>query len=170
MRDKIQSDVCRAKHIKALPPVSCYEEKGNNKQGVSSLTKDESRERILHKLREKVAIKEVTLIEELLELEGIFFDPNLVEDVEMAYEDVTSQTISSLHQAVEELGITVEELKRENKALKAELEAAKCSKKIDKAKETRSFLHNISGIFSVFISLFGSPSHDLVLHDSKISN
>lgn len=51
------------------------------------------------------------LLQELFILEGIFFDPNSVEDLESAFEDVTLRTISSLQQAVEELVFTVEEVR-----------------------------------------------------------
>lgn len=52
------------------------------------------------------------LLEELFIAEGIFFDPNSVEDLELAYEDVTFRTISSLKQAVEELTNSVEEVRQ----------------------------------------------------------
>lgn len=61
-------------------------------------------------LREKLDVEDVELLEELFILEGILFDPNSVEDLESAYEDVTLQTISSLQQAVEELVFTIEEV------------------------------------------------------------
>lgn len=51
------------------------------------------------------------LLEELFVLEGIFFDPNSVEDLESAFEDVTLRTISSLQQTVEELVGTVEKVR-----------------------------------------------------------
>ena len=54
--------------------------------------------------------EDVQLLEQLFVLEGIFFDPNSVEEVESAYEDVTSITISSLQKAVEELVATVDEV------------------------------------------------------------
>ena len=61
-------------------------------------------------LRERLNVEDVNLLEELLVLEGIFFDPNSMEDLEANYEDVTLQTISSLQQAVEELMFTVQEV------------------------------------------------------------
>lgn len=54
--------------------------------------------------------EDVQLLEQLFILEGIFFDPNSVEEVESAYEDVTSRTISSLQKAVDELITTVDEV------------------------------------------------------------
>lgn len=55
--------------------------------------------------------EDVQLLEELFILEGLFFDPNSVEEIELAYEDVTSRTISSLHKAVEALSATVDEVR-----------------------------------------------------------
>ena len=52
------------------------------------------------------------LLEELFILEGLFFDVTSVEDLESAYQDITSWTISSLQQAVEELTYTVEEVSK----------------------------------------------------------
>lgn len=52
----------------------------------------------------------VDLLEQLFILEGIFFDPNSVEEVESAYEDITSRTISSLQNAVKELSSTAEKV------------------------------------------------------------
>ncbi|GAB4855512.1 serine/threonine-protein kinase KIN2 [Ancistrocladus abbreviatus] len=113
----------RAKHIKASPRVNHIEDR-NNKQEVTLEDKDESYERIMKKLRERLGPEEVELLEELLVLEGIIFHPNSIEDLESVYEDVTIRTILSLQQAVEELVFTVEELKKENKELKARLATA----------------------------------------------
>ncbi|KAL6953266.1 serine/threonine-protein kinase KIN2 [Sarracenia purpurea var. burkii] len=149
----------RATHIKAAPRVSCKEDKYTKKHGASTLAKDKSCERILDKLREKLDVEDVKLLEELFILEGIFFDINSVEDLESAYEDVTIQTISSLQQAVEELAVTVEELKKENKALKARLEAAERSDELwTESGERMSFLHNILGI-GFFIPRLGTLFH-----------
>jgi kinesin family protein 5 len=63
-------------------------------------------------LRERLDEEDVKLLEELFILEGLFFDVNSVEDLESAYQDVTSWTISSLQQAVEELTYTVEEVSK----------------------------------------------------------
>ena len=54
--------------------------------------------------------EDVKLLEELFILEGIFFDPYSVEELESSYEDVTLQTISSLQEFVEELVSSVEEV------------------------------------------------------------
>ena len=56
--------------------------------------------------------EEVELLEELLILEGIMFDPNLTGNLESDYDDVSSKIVSSLQQAVEELLVTVEEVRR----------------------------------------------------------
>lgn len=50
------------------------------------------------------------LLEELFRLSGILYDPCSPEDLDSAFEDVTSQTIISLQQMVEELVSTVEEV------------------------------------------------------------
>lgn len=55
--------------------------------------------------------EDVQLLEQLFILEGIFFDPYSVEQVELAYEDVTSRTISSLQKTVEELLTTVDKVR-----------------------------------------------------------
>ncbi|XP_016538518.1 kinesin-like protein KIN-1 isoform X6 [Capsicum annuum] len=134
----------RAKHIKASVHVSCKEDLDCNKAIAVYTNVDESRERILGKLRETMTAEDVQLLEKLFVLEGIFFDPNSVDEIEAAYEDVTSRTISSLHKAVEELSTGVEkvsfpngielhfdvpwwiisQMKRENAALKARLKAS----------------------------------------------
>lgn len=44
-------------------------------------------------------------------LEGIFFDPNSVEALESAYEDVTLRTISTLQKAVEDLAAINEKVR-----------------------------------------------------------
>jgi kinesin family protein 5 len=61
-------------------------------------------------LRERLDTEDVKLLEELFILEGIFFDPYSVEELESSYEDVTLQTISSLQEFVEELVSSVEEV------------------------------------------------------------
>ncbi|GMP60611.1 hypothetical protein CsSME_00023396 [Camellia sinensis var. sinensis] len=149
----------RAKHIKASPRVSSKEDKYEKKHGAPTLANDESCKRILDKLREKLDVEDVKLLEELFVLEGIFFDLSSVEDLESAYEDVTLRTISSLQHAVEELVVTVEELKRENRALKAKLEAAERSDELCKESvEGISFLHKILDI-GFFIPWIGSFFH-----------
>ncbi|KAK4414536.1 Kinesin-like protein KIN-1 [Sesamum alatum] len=108
----------RAKHIKALPHVSLKEDEDTSGLGALTLMKNESCERILEKLSQKMKAEDVQLLAQLFILEGIFFDPNSVEEVEAAYDDVTSRTISTLQKAVEELSETVEQLKKENQVLK----------------------------------------------------
>lgn len=61
-------------------------------------------------MAERLEPEDVQLLEQLFILEGIFFNPNSLEEVESAYEDVTSRTISSLQKAVEELVTTVDEV------------------------------------------------------------
>ncbi|KAK2984088.1 hypothetical protein RJ640_028552, partial [Escallonia rubra] len=112
----------RAKHIKASPHITCKDDKLTNTHEASFLTKDNSCERILEKLRERLDAEDVKLLEELFVLEGIFFDPSSVEDLESAYEDVMLKTISSLQAVLEEHVATVKKLKRENNALKARLQ------------------------------------------------
>uniref|UniRef100_M1CSC8 Kinesin-like protein n=1 Tax=Solanum tuberosum TaxID=4113 RepID=M1CSC8_SOLTU len=114
----------RAKHVKASVHVSCKEDLDNTKDATVYTYVDESRERILAKLRERMTADDVQLLEKLFVLEGIFFDPNSIDEIEATYEDVTSRTISSLHKAVEELSTGVEKMKRENVALKASLKVS----------------------------------------------
>ncbi|KAH0784536.1 hypothetical protein KY290_004134 [Solanum tuberosum] len=114
----------RAKHVKASVHVSCKEDLDNTKDATVYTYVDESRERILAKLRERMTADDVQLLEKLFVLEGIFFDPNSIDEIEATYEDVTSRTISSLHKAVEELSTGVEKMKRENVALKARLKVS----------------------------------------------
>ncbi|KAL3838504.1 hypothetical protein ACJIZ3_023095 [Penstemon smallii] len=109
----------RAKHIKASPRVSLKEDEDTRRTEIISSTINESRERILEKLGQKMNAEDVQLLEQLLILEGIFFDPNSVEEVESAYEDVTSRTISSMQKTIKELITTVEKLTKENQILKA---------------------------------------------------
>ncbi|KAL7120416.1 hypothetical protein ACP275_02G121400 [Erythranthe tilingii] len=108
----------RAKHIKALPHVSLKEDEDTASSEPQPPTKNESCERILEKLGQRMKPEDVQLLEQLFILEGIFFDPNSVEEVELAYQDVTSTTISSLQKAVQDLSTTIDELKKENQFLK----------------------------------------------------
>ncbi|XP_047937552.1 kinesin-like protein KIN-1 [Salvia hispanica] len=109
----------RAQHIKQSAHFNVKEDEDTISSPEVSSTKNESSERILAKLAERMEPEDVQLLEQLFVLEGIFFDPNSVEEVESAYEDVTSITISSLQKAVEELVATVDEVKKENETLKA---------------------------------------------------
>ncbi|KAG5244875.1 hypothetical protein OIU76_002946 [Salix suchowensis] len=147
----------RAKHIKASPLVSRREDRHAKKHGDITLTKDESCDRILNKLRERLDDEDVRLLEELFILEGLFFDANSVEDLESAYQDVTSWTISSLQQTVEELIYTVEELNDKNKALKARLAYAERFDAMSKKNEDNAgVLFKMSGIISLLFSRAGS--------------
>ncbi|CAK9164925.1 unnamed protein product, partial [Ilex paraguariensis] len=148
-----------AKHIKSSLRVQCKEDKFDKTHGPTSLPKDETCQKILDKLRGKLDVDVMELLEELFIEEGIFNDFNSDEEVESAFKDVTSRTISSLQQAVEELLVTVEELEGENKALKARVEAAeRYDAHWKEARENPSFLHRILGI-NGFISWFGSFFH-----------
>ncbi|CAL2269253.1 unnamed protein product [Prunus armeniaca] len=146
----------RAKHIKMSPRVKCNEDKCAEKQGpASSPIKHESCEIILDKLKERFDAEHVKLLEELFTLNGILFDPCSSEELDSAFEDVTSQTIVSLQQAVEELASTVDELKRENKGLKVRLAAAERSHAAGKEagdNNTSSLVHKLPGILSSFVS------------------
>ncbi|XP_057807835.1 kinesin-like protein KIN-1 isoform X2 [Salvia miltiorrhiza] len=113
----------RAKHIKQSAHVSVKEDEDTSIPADVSSTQNESSERILSKLAERLEPEDVQLLEQLFILEGIFFNPNSVEEVESAYEDVTSRTISSLQKAVEELVTAVDELKKENEILKGLIKA-----------------------------------------------
>lgn len=62
-------------------------------------------------IRENFKAEDVDLLEQLFMLEGLFFDPSSVEEVESAYEDLTSRTISLLQKAVEELSLKVVEVR-----------------------------------------------------------
>ncbi|GMY21421.1 kinesin-like protein KIN-1 [Fagus crenata] len=149
----------RAKHIKASPRVNCIEEKYAKKHEVLCRDKDESCKRILDKLRERLDTEDVKLLEELFILEGIFFDPYSVEELESSYEDVTLQTISSLQEFVEELVSSVEELKKKNKALKARVEAAERLDALPiECGKYSNVLHKILCAFSFFKSWIGSFS------------
>ncbi|KAI5658953.1 hypothetical protein M9H77_27746 [Catharanthus roseus] len=140
----------RAKHIKAFINVACHEDSCTKKHDSLSLNTEESRERILIKLRENLKAEDVKLLEELFIMEGIFFDPNSVEEVESAYEDITSKTISSLQNAVEELSLQVKEvgitlfstsLTTQNASLEARLQVTEISNMLKKeAKGNASFL------------------------------
>ncbi|GAB2277511.1 hypothetical protein Dimus_012218 [Dionaea muscipula] len=142
----------RAKHIKASPRVARCEDESIKKEQSTVGNKDESYERIINKLRERLGVEEVELLEELLVLEGILFYPNSIEDLDTAYEDVTSRTISSLQQAVEELVFSVEELKRENKNLKARLAIAATPRKLGRNVSGKvCFWDKMTGAFSYLL-------------------
>uniref|UniRef100_A0A7N0T518 Kinesin-like protein n=1 Tax=Kalanchoe fedtschenkoi TaxID=63787 RepID=A0A7N0T518_KALFE len=108
----------RAKYIKA-PPRCNFDEGFIQKNGFISPAKQDQCERVLNKLREKLEDEDVKLLEELFILEGILFEPDSIEELDEAFEDLTSRTISSLQKAVEELVIANDELKKENQVLRA---------------------------------------------------
>lgn len=68
------------------------------------------RRSVLLQLRERLDVENVNLLEELFIMEGIILDPNSVEDLDLAFEDVTLQTITSLQHMVEDLVCAVEEV------------------------------------------------------------
>ncbi|KAI4350005.1 hypothetical protein L6164_010538 [Bauhinia variegata] len=146
----------RAKHIKASPRVNCSEEKCSKDYSVSSLPVDESCARILNRLRGRLNIEDVKLLEELFILEGILFDPQSVEELESDNEDLTLQTISSLQEALVKLISTVEELKRENRILKAKVDAPTKSDAFCEVAQRSSVCPNtISGILTFFYHWLG---------------
>ncbi|XP_022156790.1 kinesin-like protein KIN-1 isoform X2 [Momordica charantia] len=110
----------RAKHIKASPRVA-NEDKCVKELEIFTPIKSELREKLLNE--ESLDFEQVQMLEELLIQEGILFDPCSIEESESAYEDVTSQTVSSLQKAVEELSTIIGQLKKENEALKARVSA-----------------------------------------------
>ncbi|GKV08935.1 hypothetical protein SLEP1_g20505 [Rubroshorea leprosula] len=111
----------RAKHIKAAPCINRSEERNVEKSEAFSVPRNESCERILNKLRQRLDAEDVQLLEELFIQEGVFLDPNSTEGLESAYDDIILRTISSLQKAAEDLMFTVEKLRRENKALKSRI-------------------------------------------------
>ncbi|GAB2211538.1 hypothetical protein Drorol1_Dr00024853 [Drosera rotundifolia] len=113
----------RAKHIKASSRVNCCEDESIKKEVSFVQNTDESHERTMNKLKERLSFEDVELLEELLVQEGILFSPDSAEDFNSALDIITSRTISSLHQALEELVLVSEELMRENKNPKARLAA-----------------------------------------------
>ncbi|XP_075511098.1 kinesin-like protein KIN-1 isoform X2 [Primulina tabacum] len=115
----------RARHIKASALVNFKGDEDTNSPESVSLIKDESCEKILEKMKQRMKIEDVQLLEQLFILEGIFFDPNSTEKTEAAYEDVISTTISSLQEAVKLLATKVEELKNDKEALEKENKALK---------------------------------------------
>lgn len=54
-------------------------------------------------MRERLDDEDAKSLKELFILEGIFLDANSIEEVEQACEDVSTQTISLLHQAANDL-------------------------------------------------------------------
>ncbi|XP_023521492.1 kinesin-like protein KIN-1 [Cucurbita pepo subsp. pepo] len=113
----------RAKHIKTSPRVA-NEDKSIRELENFTPIKRESREKLLNELQESLDMEHVQILEELFIQNGILFDPCSIEEPELAYENVTSQTISSLQLALEELLSTNVELMKENVALKARVSAA----------------------------------------------
>ncbi|CAN0914342.1 Kinesin-like protein KIN-1 [Linum grandiflorum] len=105
--------------------------------------KDECRETILAKLSERLDEEEINLLEEILVLEGILFDPDTAIDSESELEDITTRTISLLQQSLQELMITCEELKSENKALKARIAAGRVMDDGDDMGNGRSLVEKV---------------------------
>ncbi|KAK7397234.1 hypothetical protein VNO78_18401 [Psophocarpus tetragonolobus] len=135
----------RAKHIKASSHVNYSEEKCHTSFSAPSPSGDESRARILNRLREKLNVEDVKLLEELFIQEGILFDPSSVEE-ETDIEDLTLYTISSLEAAMEKLTTTVHELKRENSIIRAKVDASTESLFYQGAENSSIFKNMISVI------------------------
>ncbi|KAM7273761.1 hypothetical protein ACFE04_028425 [Oxalis oulophora] len=150
----------RAKHIKASPCVSSSEGKTNRMHGgAPHATKDESRERILCKLRERLNEEDVELLEELFTMEGLLVESYSAEDLESALEDITSRTISSLQEYVTKLEHTNKKIRLENENLKAKLAAVKVYKdSVREEVEKTCVLHQVSEIYQFFISWIRSHS------------
>ncbi|KAG5015930.1 Kinesin-like protein KIN-1 [Glycine soja] len=149
----------RAKHIKESPRINYSEEKCDTSSSAASPSPsgDESSARILNKLREKLNVEDVKLLEELLIQEGILFEPPSVEE-ESDIEDLTLQIISSLQTSVEKLTATVDELKRENSILRAKVDASTESVFNKGADNSSIFQYMISGIPTFFFRWLGYTS------------
>ncbi|KAL3528211.1 hypothetical protein ACH5RR_012867 [Cinchona calisaya] len=133
----------RAKHIKANIHVISPEDICARRHEAKCLNQDELRGRVVEKLRVNFKAEDVDLLEQLFVLEELFFDPSSIEEVEFAYEDLTSRTILLLQKAVEELSAKNEELMKQNMILKAKLRAAEV-----KGNTSTSYLSRIFGIIS----------------------
>ncbi|CAL9174516.1 unnamed protein product [Musa hybrid cultivar] len=115
-----------ARHLlKSSPRANMSDAKDNMEQIIDCESLDYKSERLLEKLRQNLNEEDVDMLDELLTLEGIFFDPQSTEEIESAIEDVTIRTISALHQAVEDLKDRNDMLMMENHTLKADLTAAR---------------------------------------------
>lgn len=133
----------RAKHIKASPFVS--EDKFTKKHTLVTKSKDEKCDRVLEKLKERLNTEDVKLLEELFIMEGLPLGDESVEDLESVYEDVISQTISSLQQTLEYLLFRIEQLKGENEVLKGRVAASERFYALyKKSREGRSLLYKMS--------------------------
>ncbi|XP_022961553.1 kinesin-like protein KIN-1 isoform X3 [Cucurbita moschata] len=147
----------RAKHIKTSPRVA-NEDKSIRELENFTPIKRESREKLLNELQESLDMEHVQILEELFIQNGILFDPCSIEEPELAYEDVTSQTISSLQLALEELLSTNVELMKENVALKARVSAAELHHEpISKSSLQVSISCHLRLFRDWFKSLFHSP-------------
>ncbi|XP_022968712.1 kinesin-like protein KIN-1 isoform X4 [Cucurbita maxima] len=147
----------RAKHIKTSPRVA-NEDKSIRELENFTPIKRESREKLLNELQESLDMEHVQILEQLFIQNGILFDPCSIEEPELAYEDVTSQTISSLQLALEELLSTNVELMKENVGLKARVSAAELHHEpISKSSLLVSISCHLSLFRDWFKSLFHSP-------------
>ncbi|XP_050937488.1 kinesin-like protein KIN-1 isoform X2 [Cucumis melo] len=148
----------RAKHIKASPRVA-NEDRCIRELEVFTPIKRESRDKLLNE--ENLDIEHVQKLEELFIQEGILFDPCSIEESELAYEDVTSQTISSLQLALEELLSTIGELKKENEELMGRVSAAKLN---HQPISNSNLLPTISSILCLFTDWLKSFFHFSINH------
>ncbi|XP_062002494.1 kinesin-like protein KIN-1 [Rosa rugosa] len=146
----------RAKHIKMSLHTKSSEDKYAKKDGSPSSSKNQACERILDQLRDRFDVEDVVLLEELFRLSGILYDSGSPEDLDSAFEDVTSQTIIQLQHMVEELVSTVEELKNENMTLKDRLAAGERSdtQRKEAGGHISSLLHRVSGTLGSFLPWF----------------
>ncbi|KAJ4763799.1 Kinesin-like protein [Rhynchospora pubera] len=94
-----------------------------------SIFQQDSYDRIVSKLKENLKEEHVDLLEKLFIMEGIFSLPQTKEEIELAVQDVTARTITTLHQAVEDLKEQLIELQEENHKLRMELVAQKLAMK-----------------------------------------
>ncbi|KAF3789210.1 Kinesin-1-like protein [Nymphaea thermarum] len=118
----------RTKQIRIVSKVSYSKERKDPENVEKVILKQEdacrcksgSMNRIVKKLRQYLKEEHVNLLEEMLIMEGIIFDPsNSTEDLESVSEETDGQTISVLSNEVELLLNRVEKLTRENAILKA---------------------------------------------------
>ncbi|XP_031496899.1 kinesin-like protein KIN-1 [Nymphaea colorata] len=118
----------RTKQIRIVSKVSYSKERKDPENVEKVILKQEgdcpcksgSMNRIIKKLQQYLKEEHVNLLEEMLIMEGIIFDPsNSTEDLESVSEETDGQTISVLSNEVELLLNRVEKLTRENAILKA---------------------------------------------------
>lgn len=55
--------------------------------------------------------EQVKLLEEAFIMEGIFYDPNMVRDLDLAYNDATSEIIATIQEKFDELECTMKKVR-----------------------------------------------------------